>query len=407
MKIVTALTIKFKTKTNRTGLEYPMYHSDSGAFKLDDSSEKYLIDIKLEPNHGGLTINTSPESGVKVIIDGVYSGYKTPCTINRIKKGEHLLSLRSKWYSPIDTSIVVDNRHDININMTPNYGYVNIVADNKTDVFIDGVSMGVGSWEGKLLLGYHIFELKKEGYYPKKSKVKIGLGKNKDISLNQIGKFGKIKIITDPFGSDVILDEVNYGKSPITIPNILIGEHSLSIEKNGYITYNAIIKVNEDKTTSIDKSLDVFTAPIEHEVPEEKYKRDDRKIKGLFMYYHYDKVSPVGFGLGYLRERWISGYGSLKMGMQLFNSDQSGFNIYTSGGITLKLFSRIWANAGLGTGYRYVSNIHSSSTYSKFEIYPEYGLNMILGKRFLLKIGSQYNVMEREPLTQVGIGLVL
>ena len=69
------------------------------------------------------------------------------------------------------------------------------------------------------------------------------------------GGMGTIDIKTNPAGSEVFIDEISVGKTPISFSKLIPGKHKVMIKHEGYYDYESTVNVQEDKIAIIDESL--------------------------------------------------------------------------------------------------------------------------------------------------------
>lgn len=74
-----------------------------------------------------------------------------------------------------------------------------------------------------------------------------------DIDLPMI--YGKIDVVSEPRGTIVFIDGQKYGETPIVINDVQIGNHELSLKKDGYISVIRNINVNESFEIKLDEKL--------------------------------------------------------------------------------------------------------------------------------------------------------
>jgi hypothetical protein len=286
-------------------VEYPMYHTQAGVIVLDTIKQNKVIDIELKKNYGSLSLISSPENGAKVIVDGKDTGLKTPCVIDYLKSGEHTVSLRHKWYNPNTSKVIIGDEQEekLTVSMDPNFGDVRILADKESKVYIDGEYKGNGIWNTRLLTGIHVVRIEKKSHNVYEKKINVTIGKNKDIAINLIGKYGKLKVISDPYGAKVSINGMYQGNSPVSLSKLLIGDYTLLIEKDGYSPIAKLINIEENKVLTVNEKL-----PLGEEITI----KTSSKAAKIFLDGSFIGISPVKVvaGLGY-HEVQISNKGEL------------------------------------------------------------------------------------------------
>ena len=66
---------------------------------------------------------------------------------------------------------------------------------------------------------------------------------------------GTLSVVTDPPGAAIFLDDVTWGASPASIPNLAVGSHILRLEKAGYRTMSVPVTVTDGKTAEYSLAL--------------------------------------------------------------------------------------------------------------------------------------------------------
>jgi hypothetical protein len=238
-------------------LDYPMYHTKYVDFEIDDNTDTKVINQTLFPDFGELKITSYPENGASVYVDGVNTGKQTPCHLEKIRNGEHEIIVRHKWYSSTAKKVKIVNSGIANVEMRmfPNYGTVELNVDSLTSVYLDGKNQGVGTWNDRVISGFHVFEVRKARHKNVKKKVEVLAGKT--LLLNMLPKpmYGKLKIVTVPPQADIFVDGKGYGKTPKTFSKMLIGDHEIELIKNGFGKVKKDICIENGQTVELREKL--------------------------------------------------------------------------------------------------------------------------------------------------------
>lgn len=235
------------------------YHPEVGTVDFSDLSVKKEVAITLKPNFGWLTI--TPPSGIDgltIIIDNEISS----SGLNRIKlaSGEHSLKVTRESYLPFTQTINIEDDKEIKLTptLTANFSTVTITAQGGASIFIDNKLVGTNSWSGPLSVGTYAIDIKKDNH---KSITKT-------ISVPKIGEaytfdfkelvpiLGSASVETNPPGALVKIDGREYGKTPVFIPELIIGNHSVDITLRDYKSYSGPFSVEEGKQIELSYNLE-------------------------------------------------------------------------------------------------------------------------------------------------------
>ena len=138
------------------------------------------------------------------------------------------------------------------VTLAPNFAVVSIAVPENAEIFVNEELKGVGSWQGRLNAGLYTVEARKTSHYSSKQSIQVRAGEKQHIT---VPRYGSIKINTRPMGATVSIDGQRLGESPNIFKNVLIGQHTLTVSKEGYATHSQTIDVEEGKVLPVDLSL--------------------------------------------------------------------------------------------------------------------------------------------------------
>ena len=236
-------------------IECKLYHTESGEVTI--GNEAVEINKTLRPAYGFINVTSMPESNAVVFINGERVG-TTPYTSDRMASGTYKVKVMKEMYEAVEQTVVIKDGETTltDINMSANFLTLNVSAEAGSDIYLDNEFKAKGKWTGRVPLGSHYFEARKENHKPSVTKVDIKKGDNTDIVLENPQPInGHIDINSSPMKADIYIDGKHYGSTPKIITNILIGNHKLRLEKEGCATLTKDILVEEGKTLSLNEKL--------------------------------------------------------------------------------------------------------------------------------------------------------
>ena len=222
----------------------PLYETDMGQFTIS-SQGRTDLQVSLRPAYGQLQITSEPV-GAEVYIDGDYKpAGTTPFTTERLPKGSHKLQFKLASYKPYTENVVIAGDGSIqskSVTLAPNFAVVSIAVPENAEIFVNEELKGVGSWQGRLNAGLYTVEARKTSHYSSKRSIEVRAGENQHITLSApVPRYGSININTRPMGATVSIDGQLLGESPNIFKNVLIGQHTLTVSKEGYATHSQTI----------------------------------------------------------------------------------------------------------------------------------------------------------------------
>ena len=238
-------------------VSHKLYHTYEMEIHASET-EKLKYDVNLTPAFGWLKIDSKPESGAIVLIDGERKGM-TPFTSDTLPSGEYEVKLMKDMYETGTFTVVVKDSQtqEIELPIKPTFSQVTVTTDSESDIFIDGEKKGKGKWQGRLLEGTHILEARKISHRTTVVKLDVIVGKNESVVINNpVPIYGALDIQSEPDEAEVYLDGVKIGETPLKKNDVLVGNRTIRFEKKGCATLTKSYTVEESNIISIYEKLD-------------------------------------------------------------------------------------------------------------------------------------------------------
>jgi CRISPR/Cas system-associated exonuclease Cas4 (RecB family) len=219
------------------------------------------------PTTGSLNIQSNP-TGADVKLDGVYKGM-TPLTLTMISPGLHTVRIEKTGYAPWENAVTVTAGVTTNVTAAltalpppPTTGTVNVTSDpSGADVKLDGVLKGTTPLAiTDISPGTHTLRVEETGYQPFTAPVDVtgGVTTNVHAVLDPVPPVvvnGTIEVTSVPTGAEVFLDGLTQGMTPLVIPDVSNGIHTLRLELSGYVPWEEPVIVTAGETTFIHATL--------------------------------------------------------------------------------------------------------------------------------------------------------
>jgi len=93
------------------------------------------------------------------------------------------------------------------------------------------------------------------GYRKFSTPVKVEPGKISEVTATLAPETGSLAVNSSPAGARLMLDNVDAGISPVTLTNLTVGNHTLTIEKTGFAPTAQPVRVIADQITAKDVVL--------------------------------------------------------------------------------------------------------------------------------------------------------
>lgn len=253
----TPLDKEFPLGTYTYRISKNLYQPEAGKIVLDEADGRKEINALLKPDFGSISVSSLPESGAEVFLDDKPSGKYTPCTLEEVPGGTHTISLRKQWYIPKKEAVQLASGQnlEIQIQMKEAFANISISAENEADIYINDQYKAKTNWNGRLEPGLYTIEARKNKYRTDSRKIQVISGEPQSLQLNPMPITGDLKIASDPFDAEVLINGEKKGKTPLTLRNLLIGDYTLELHKDLHANLKKTITVKEGEMTRYDLEL--------------------------------------------------------------------------------------------------------------------------------------------------------
>ncbi|MBR6775501.1 MAG: PEGA domain-containing protein, partial [Bacteroidales bacterium] len=340
-----------------------------------------------------------------VFIDNERVG-TTPYKSDKMPSGTYSVRIVKEMYDAVENTFIIEDGMTTlaEMNLSADFMKLTVKADPDSDIYIDSEYKGKGEWNGEVLFGTHYLEARKENHKPAVMKVELDKNSTNEFVLeNPRPITGHIDINTTPMKADIYLDGKHYGTTPKVISNIIIGVHKLKLEKDGYVTLEKDIVVEEGEMLSLNEKLleDVKQQPAKQK--DDKVKSVDGKTESvnfLTLNAAYSVAPQISFGFTYGQVKKIGWFVSAMTGTSFegFNvngrsyeeaaltGETASSRLSITGGVALRLGnSPVYLKAGAGYGMRVRACETIHGDYVEYTPDTYKGLEMTAGLQFNLK----------------------
>ena len=237
-------------------VDYALYHPEAGQVELT-SGERTELKVRLRPAFGYVEVTSEPESGARVLIDGKEVGV-TPYRSDPLESGEHRIEVLKAMYAPASQMITVTDGHTLPVGMqlSANYGTLTFQTDASSEIWINNEKKGEGSWSGRLNAGIYILEVRRPFHRSVRQSLEVKAGEVRTLSLGSPEPiYGILNISSSPGDAEIWIDGRSYGTTPRILKDILVGEHTLELKKEGCVRASQLISVEEGKVLPVHLTL--------------------------------------------------------------------------------------------------------------------------------------------------------
>ena len=235
-------------------VEHPNYHPSTGTLELNDGKLEKKIELK--PAFGSIAITCSI-TGANILLDGKATNKVTPCTLEEVPSGRHTITIQKDKYSPRQQSVNVEDGQtaQLSISLDARFAQVSITSIDGAQIYCNGKQIGTSKHVEDMMEGYYDIEARMEHHNPVSKQIQVMAGEAQEITLKPTPIYGSLDITSTPHDADVTIDGKHYGKTPLTIEQLLEGKHEVIISKDGYIVETHVLQIEENKGTIVNVEL--------------------------------------------------------------------------------------------------------------------------------------------------------
>ena len=268
-----------ESKAYKIKLSYALYH-DLEATLFVQAGEKIEETFKLPPAFGAIAIRASAGrkelEGAAVLLDLEEKG-KTPLMLDKVRSGRYQVTVKYPMHRDFSQEIEVTDGETtlVDAELDANYGTLDITAKPRgAEILVDGTNMGADRVKTNVGVGeYKIrIEHRDKSYKPIEKTVAVALQEtvSLDFQLDQMS--GDLMVYSDPAGGNLILDGKPVGQLPRKVKGLVVGPHTVRVEKEGFTPAVESITVLEGELHKLkvaltqQASLEVSCGPGEAEL---------------------------------------------------------------------------------------------------------------------------------------------
>ena len=238
------------------------YYSDAGVVTVNDAKKKVVKYITLREAFGGLRVEGSSVQDGVVYIDNKRMG-TAPLTISKIGSGQHRLMIVRPKYKTLEQTITITDGKTATLtpSMQANFQELTLTVADNAEIWVNGQRVGQGSYTGEFEQGSVQVECKKASHRSTSQVVTATAGEpRKTVTLQApVPIYGEMTITTKPSGAKVLIDgvEVKDQTTPVYLTDILVGQHTVTLTKNGYDDYKQQVSISETTPANFTAALTV------------------------------------------------------------------------------------------------------------------------------------------------------
>ena len=238
------------------------YHTESGEFVVSDTETEKTVSLR--PKFGYLYITSNVAQGAYVYATNRLTGARqslgtVPVNGKDLDSGTYSILIQKDKYKDYTATITIDDEQTTTLNPTleANFVQLTLTTSAQSDMYIDGQKLGTGRWTGTLELGEYSVETRQASHQSAYTTLRVTpQSAGQTIALNNpIPIYGSMVLTSSPADAVVYIDDKKVGTSPVIVNELLVGTHTIRLEKDGYDKQEKTVQIAENKESMLEFTL--------------------------------------------------------------------------------------------------------------------------------------------------------
>jgi len=221
-----------------------------------EKNDAAVISAKLSKEYGMLRVTSTPSNAV-IFIDGKRQGQRTPLEV-KITQGKYLVKVMKGSFYPFEEEVVVEQGKSMTVeaDLVRQVGRLIIeTTPPGAKAYIGNDIIGTTPLTHDKPVGKYVITLKKPSFRDKVIEANIAPDEALEINVELTERAGALKITTNPPGTEVHINDVYQGETPLRIEK-KPGIYHVLLKKNRYRELSEEVAVEDNITKNIHRDLD-------------------------------------------------------------------------------------------------------------------------------------------------------
>ena len=150
----------------------------------------------------------------------------------------------------------MDQTHTEQVVLKPRFASITLRVASDADIYVNGELKGRRSWTGRLNGGNYQVECRQTNHRPSTQAISVQENESRTIDLTAPTPItGMLSVVSQPLGATISVDGKEQGATPRQIRQLLIGSHTLVLNKEGYERVTQTFDITEGKTTNLNIAM--------------------------------------------------------------------------------------------------------------------------------------------------------
>ena len=251
-----------------------------------------------------LVLKVSP-ANAHVYVDGTERPVEDGIVSVPLADGPHTYRAEAIGYAPVSGSVTMaGERVARTVALVSNKPTLTVTAAaDATEIYVNDVRRGAGSWNGELVPGDYIVEGRLTGHRTNTQKVTLSEGQNRTVTIPALEAItGSLSVTYKPVDATITIDGRAAGVTPNVFNDLAVGTHTVTISAPGYTPATHTITLSESSPSTLTGTLAPapVTMPALTAAPSSNYSiptLDDIALTDKYEHYFNPVTHEHGFKL--------------------------------------------------------------------------------------------------------------
>lgn len=237
------------------------YEKSEGKVNLTPGSTPLVENVVLTPNFGYLEIDdTYGIAGAEIYVNDRKIG-NVPYKSNErweARNDYRLMISKGEMYKTYNSTFSIEKGQTTKLSpkLEANFAETVIMVDNQAELYVNGEKKGNGKWTGPLKAGAYDVECRLPNHYTSKKQIIIKPDVAETFVIDAPRPItGSLSVNSNPLGATISIDGKECGVSPMTINDMIIGQHTITLTMRDYGTITQSFNIEENKSLDLELTM--------------------------------------------------------------------------------------------------------------------------------------------------------
>jgi formylglycine-generating enzyme required for sulfatase activity len=257
---VTWMSIQHEKLGELDHYRFPCSIDKGCTYVMKLTTGKVITIVEEEVRQQYLLFQLDPPNAILEVNDKLWSVEADGTAMQYVDFGTYKYRVRASDYAEEVGKVTVDDPNNtkiVPVKLKSNLAVVTLKVDADAEIWVNNQKKGVRTWTGKLGSGTYKIECKQDGHETTMVSKEITTEMNGEtITLPAPTPiYGSLMVESTPNLCQLYIDGKDYGTTPKSINNILVGQHEIRLTKDGYDEHKETITIAKGERKQVKATM--------------------------------------------------------------------------------------------------------------------------------------------------------